>query len=172
MSKMTALIEESLLTTLHPLYHLCALRHCGSRPGRGMIPSMNPTADDHVAITNLLARYCLTLDLDDVDAWVDLFTPDASYEVFGRSWEGHAGLRDMMRAAPRGLHLGGPPVIEMVAPNEARTTQNLLFVEAKAGTMRRSVYTDQLRRTEGGWRIAKRRCRFIVADGLSDRPDD
>jgi hypothetical protein len=75
-----------------------------------MITSMNPTADDHVAITNLLARYCLTLDLEDV--------------------------------------------------------------EAKAATMRRSVYTDQLRRTEGGWRIAKRRCRVIVADGLSDRPDD
>lgn len=133
---------------------------------------MDPTAEDHVAITNLLARYCLALDLDDVEAWVALFTPDASYEVYGRAWEGHDGLRKMMRAAPGGLHLGGPPVIDMVGSDEARTNQNLLFVEAKAGVMRRSVYDDELRRTADGWRIARRRCRFIVADGLSDRPDE
>jgi SnoaL-like domain len=137
-----------------------------------MIAAMNPTAEDHALITNLLARYCLALDLEDIDAWVALFTPDASYEVFGRTWDGHEGLRKMMRAAPGGLHLGGPPVIEMAGPDQARTTQNLLFVEAKAGIMRRSVYTDELRRTADGWRIAKRRCQFIVAEGLSDRPDE
>lgn len=133
---------------------------------------MNPTPEDHVAITDLLARYCLSLDLDDVDAWVGLFTPDATYEVYGRTWDGHEGLRKMMRGAPGGLHLGGPPVIDMVGTDEALTMQNLLFVEAKTGTMRRSVYNDELKRTEGGWRIVKRRCRFIVSDGLSDRPED
>jgi 3-phenylpropionate/cinnamic acid dioxygenase small subunit len=137
-----------------------------------MMAAMNPTAEDHVAITNLLARYCLALDLDDVDAWVALFTPDASFQVYGRSWDGHEGLRKMLGAAPGGLHLGGPPVIEMVGADAARTTQNLLFVEARTGTMRRSVYTDELRRTPVGWQIARRRCQFIVADGLSDRPDE
>ena len=134
--------------------------------------AVEPTPEDHAAITNLLARYCLTLDLDDVDSWVSLFTPDASYEVYGRSWDGHEGLRRMMRGAPGGLHLGGPPVIEMVGTDRATTQQNLLFVERMSGTMRRSVYTDELRRTPDGWRIARRRCRFIVADGLSDRPDE
>ncbi len=133
---------------------------------------MHPTPEDHVAITDLLARYCLNLDLDDVDAWVELFMPDATYEVYGRSWDGHEGLRKMMRAAPGGLHLGGPPVIDMVGADQALTMQNLLFVEAKTGTMRRSVYNDELKRTEDGWRIVKRRCQFIVADGLSDRPED
>jgi uncharacterized protein (TIGR02246 family) len=133
---------------------------------------MNPTPEDHVAITNLLARYCLALDLDDVEAWVALFTPDASYEVYGRSWDGHDGLRKMMRHAPGGLHLGGPPVIEMLGDDRARTMQNLLFVERVSGTARRSVYTDELQRTEDGWRIARRHCQFIVADGLSDRPDE
>lgn len=137
-----------------------------------MIAAMNPSPEDHVAITDLLARYCLTLDVDDVDGWVELFTPDAQYLVYGRSWDGHDGLRKMIRAAPRGLHLGGPPVIDMNGPDEARTTQNLLFVEAKSGMLRRSVYTDELRRTEAGWRISKRRCQFIVGDGLSDRPDE
>ncbi len=137
-----------------------------------MIGRMNPTPEDHVAITDLLARYCLALDLDDIEAWVELFTPDASYEVFGRSWDGHEGLRKMLRGAPRGLHLGGPPVIDVTGPDQARTTQNLLFVEVKAAILRRSVYTDELRRTSEGWRIARRRCQFIVADGLSDRPEE
>ena len=28
---------------------------------------MNPSPEDHIAITQLLARYCLSLDADDVD---------------------------------------------------------------------------------------------------------
>jgi hypothetical protein len=125
---------------------------------------------DHVAISNLLARYCMTQDLEDVDGWVDLFLPDARFEVFGRSFDGHEGLRRMMDAAPAGLHLGGLPVIEMVDRDLARTTRNLLFVDRSTGACRQAVYIDELCRTNDGWRISKCRCRFIVADGLSDRP--
>lgn len=132
---------------------------------------MLPTAQDHVAITNLLARYCLTLDLDDVEGWVGLFTPDARYEVYGRSFDGHAGLRAMMEAAPGGLHLGGPPVITMVDADHARTRRNLLFVDRSSGISRSAVYTDELVRTESGWRIARCRCQFIVGGGLGDRPE-
>jgi len=133
---------------------------------------MLPTPDDQVAIIDLLARYCLTLDMDDIEGWVSLFLPDARYEVYGRSWDGHEGLRKMMSAAPGGLHLGGPPVIEMTGRDRVKTTRNLLFVDSKTGDARNAVYTDELHRTQGGWRIAHVRCQFIVADGLSDRPDD
>ena len=60
-------------------------------------------------------------------------------------------------------------MIDITGPDQARTRQNLLFVEAKTGVMRRSVYTDELRRTPDGWRIARRRCQFIVAEGLIGR---
>ena len=30
---------------------------------------MLPSPEDHVAISDLLARYCLTLDTDDVEGW-------------------------------------------------------------------------------------------------------
>jgi 3-phenylpropionate/cinnamic acid dioxygenase small subunit len=129
-----------------------------------------PSADDYVAIADLLARYCLALDHDDVDGWVALFTPDATYEAFGRSYRGHDGLRQMIAGAPGGLHLGGPPVIEMVDRDRARAMQNLLFVDRRSGVSRSAVYDDELRRTHDGWRIAKRRCRFLVADGLADWP--
>lgn len=123
-----------------------------------------------MAIGDLLARYCLALDRDDVDGWVDLFLPDARYEVFGRSFVGHEELRRMLEGAPRGLHLGGPPVIEMDTADRARTARNLLFVDRRTGESRKAVYVDELQRTKEGWRIAVCRCRFIVAQGLSDRP--
>jgi 3-phenylpropionate/cinnamic acid dioxygenase small subunit len=128
-------------------------------------------AEDHAEISNLLARYCILLDLQDVEGWVDLFTPDATYHVYGHTFAGRDGLRKMMSGAPGGLHLGGPPMIEELDGDRARTLQNLLFIERTTGEMRRSVYDDELVRTEAGWRIASRRCRFIVADGLSDRPE-
>ena len=131
---------------------------------------MITTPEDHVAISALMARYCLSLDLDDVEAWVALFTDDATYEVYGRSFDGHDGLRKMLSGAPGGLHLGGPPVIEMIDREHARTTRNLLFIERGDGASRSAVYNDELVRTADGWRIAATRCRFIVADGLSDRP--
>lgn len=131
---------------------------------------MLPTPEDHVAIADLLARYCLSLDTDDADGWIALFMPDGRFEVYGRSYDGHEALRRMVDAAPGGLHLGGPPVIEMISPDHARTTRNLLFVDRRTGEARRAVYTDEVQRTAAGWRIAHTRCRFITAEGLTDRP--
>ncbi|XVQ14930.1 nuclear transport factor 2 family protein [Spirillospora sp. CA-255316] len=131
---------------------------------------MPASSEDHAAISTLLARYCLTLDLEDADGWVSLFTPDARYEVYGRSFDGHEGLRKVFLAAPGGMHLGGVPVIEMTGADAARTTRNLLFVDRSTGVSRNAVYVDDLVRTSEGWRIAACRCRFITSDGLADRP--
>ena len=131
---------------------------------------MKPTTEDHLAIIDLMARYCLSLDHDDVEAWVSLFTADATFEVYGRTFDGHEGLRSMAKLAPGGLHLGGPPVVDLVDADHAKTQQNLLFVDRSDGTSRNAVYADDLVRTVDGWRIAKRRCQFIVPGGLSDRP--
>ncbi len=127
-------------------------------------------ADDHAEITNLLARYCLVLDHDDVDGWVSLFVPESTYEVYGRAFTGHDGLREMMAGAPGGLHLGGPPVVELVGADAARTQQDLMFVDRVTGEMRSAVYDDELVRTDAGWRFVSRCCRFIGPEGLADRP--
>jgi len=63
-------------------------------------------------------------------------------------------------------------VVEMIDVARARTTQNLLFVNREDGSSRSALYNDEVVRTPEGWRIAKRRCQFIVADGLSDRPSN
>jgi ketosteroid isomerase-like protein len=128
-----------------------------------------PTPDDQVEIIDLLARYCLALDRHDLDAWVSLFTDDAEYTAFGRTFVGHAGLRAMMEGAPRGLHLGGLPLVA-VDGTTASVIQNALFVDAATHESRLVMYTDELVRADHGWRFRSRRCQFIAADGLSDRP--
>jgi len=120
-------------------------------------------------IRELLARYCLHLDRAEHEEWLALFLPDATYEVYGRTFAGHDGLRAMISAAPHGLHLGGQPVIE-VDGAVARSQQNLLFLDLSTGRSRAAVYDDELRRTPEGWRFARRKCRFITASGLQDRP--
>ena len=130
-------------------------------------------ADDHAEIRNLLARYCVYLDLDDAEGWVGLFTPDAVYEVYGRTFAGHDGLRSIATTAPGGFHLGGPVAIDLdldLDGDRARTLRNLLFVERTAGEERYAVYEDDLVRTPEGWRIARCRCRFHTPGGLADRP--
>ncbi len=132
-----------------------------------------PHPDDHVEIVELLARYCLALDRDDLDAWVSLFTEDATFAAFGRIFEGRAGLRTMMEGAPRGLHLGGLPSIAVDRDGDgdlASVTQNAHFVDAATHESRLVLYTDELVRTEPGWRFRSRACQFIGADGLVDRP--
>jgi ketosteroid isomerase-like protein len=127
-----------------------------------------PTPDDHVEIVDLLARYCLALDRHDLDAWVSLFSEDAQFLAFGRTFEGHEGLRAMMEGAPRGLHLGGLPSID-VDGDTATASQNAHFVDAVTHESRLVVYTDALVRTGHGWRFRSRRCQFIGAEGLTDR---
>ncbi len=133
---------------------------------------MATSADDYTAIANLLAQYCLALDHDEVDRCVALFTEDGSFEVYGRSFDGRDRIRKMMLSAPGGLHLGGPPLVELVDGDRALTKQNLLFIDRSGGEFRRTLYADELRRTSEGWRIRKRRCQFITADGVKDRPDN
>ena len=124
---------------------------------------------DRLAILDLWARYCLTLDQGDIDGYVELFTADTVYEVYGRRFGGHDGVRTMVSGAPEGLHLGGPAVIEFTAPDTASTVTNLYFVPIE-GSPRGAVYHGEVRRTASGWRISRWRCQFVTADGLQDRP--
>lgn len=128
-----------------------------------------PSAEDHLAIVDLWARYCMYLDRGDLEGYLQLFTPDAVYQVYGRDVVGHEKMRKLLSGAPHGLHLGGNPVIEMVEPDRANTFHNLYFVPA-AGDPRRAVYQGQLVRTIEGWRIARWRCQFITTEGLQDKP--
>jgi hypothetical protein len=132
---------------------------------RGLLPT------DQLAITGLLARYCVLLDLIDTDGWVALFTPDATFEIDGRTYHGHDGLRRLVRTAQRGMHVANPPIIDADGPDHAFTTRNALFVNRHTGALRHTLYRDEVVRTPDGWRIASVVCRFVTGDGLVDWPE-
>ena len=61
---------------------------------------------DITEIEQLLARYAIGMTRDDIDAVVDVFTPDGTYSAFGDTY----ALDDfpaLVRAAPKGLFLTG-----------------------------------------------------------------
>jgi len=126
---------------------------------------------DHLEIRNLLARYCLHLDFLEVDEWIALFTEDCTYRVYGKVWEGHAGIRRIAEGAPKGLHLGGVTEIALIDGDRAITRHNLLFLENGSTELRRALYEDKLVRQDGSWKFAERHVRFLTADGISDRPE-
>jgi ketosteroid isomerase-like protein len=126
-------------------------------------------SEDRLALLDLWGRYCASLDRGDIDSHVQLFTEDAVYHVYGRDVVGREKLRKMLSGAPHGLHLGGPPVIELVDDTCAHTMHNLYFVPVE-DEPRRAVYTGEMRKTAAGWQIARWRCQFLTPEGLQDRP--
>jgi uncharacterized protein (TIGR02246 family) len=125
---------------------------------------------DNAAIRELLARYALSLDVDDIDGCLELFTADAEFVTFGRAFTGRDGIGAMMRNAPSGLHLTGVSTID-VRGDTATARSQALFVEAGSLRLRPALYDDDLVKTNGQWRFRRRRCQFITSGGLSDRPE-
>jgi uncharacterized protein (TIGR02246 family) len=122
------------------------------------------------AIRELLAAYALALDADDIAECVKLFTEDAEFEVYGRTFAGQDGIGTMFRDAPNGLHLIGAAGID-VREDTASVRSQMLFVDAGTQRTRSALYDDDLVRREGQWLFRRRRCRFITSGGLSARPE-
>jgi uncharacterized protein (TIGR02246 family) len=122
------------------------------------------------AIRELLAAYALALDAGDVDGCVQLFTADAEFLVYGRTFAGHDGIGTMFRDAPRGLHLTGVSRID-IDGDTARARSQVLFVRAGDLQLRPALYDDELVRAGEQWRFRRRRCRFVTSHGLADSPE-
>ena len=128
---------------------------------------------DQAAIRDLIAAYALALDAGDIEGCVQLFTADAQFLVYGRSFDGHDGVRTMFQDAPRGLHLTGVSRID-VRGNTATGRSQVLFVRARDLHLRPALYDDEFVRedTENAqWRFQRRRCQFVTSRGLSDSPE-
>jgi ketosteroid isomerase-like protein len=135
-----------------------------------MTDTTNDSSNDQAAIRELLGGYALTLDAGDIDGCMELFTADAQFQVYGRSFAGHDGIRKMFRDAPRGLHLTGASRIDL-RDNTATARSQVLFVRAGSLQLRPALYDDELVRNERCWLFRRRRCRFITSYGLADGPE-
>jgi hypothetical protein len=127
---------------------------------------------DIAEIEQLLARYAVGMTKDDIDAVVDVFTPDGSYRAFGDTYA-LADFPALVAAAPKGLFLTGTPAIELDG-DTGTGEQPLCFVDQTDHSMRIGWYTDTYRRTEQGWRLHTRAMTFLRRSGARDsgKPHD
>jgi hypothetical protein len=123
--------------------------------------------EDLVEITQLLARYAVTITQGDIDGLLAVFTPDGTYSAFGDTYP--LAEFPALVAAPSGLFLTGTPAIELAADGETGTgTQPLCFVDHATHEMRIGYYNDTYLCTASGWRLRTRAMTFIRRNGAHD----
>jgi hypothetical protein len=123
---------------------------------------------DVIELEQVLARYAVGMTRDDVEAVMDVFTPDGTYSAFGTTY----ALEDfpaLVAAAPKGLFLTGTPALDLDSDEGTGTGyQTLCFVEQSTHHMRIGWYTDTYRRTADGWRLQTRSMTFLRRSGARD----
>jgi hypothetical protein len=124
------------------------------------------TTADIIEVEQLLARYAVAMTRGDIDAVIDVFTPDGTYSAFGSTYSLEE-FPALVEAAPKGLFMTGTPELELGAA-EGTGKQTLLFVDQTDHAMRIGWYTDSYRCTEQGWRLQTRSMTFLRRSGARD----
>lgn len=114
---------------------------------------------EELAVRAVLDEYCLRLEVNPFEEWLDLFTDDSVYEVFRRELKGRDAIRDMLSQAPHGVHLPGAARVT-IDGDTAETIQNYLFIGSDDAAWNMGWYFRTLVRTEGGWKIAHTRVKM------------
>lgn len=123
---------------------------------------------DIAELEQLLATYAVAMTKDDVEAVVEVFTPDGTYSAFGDTYA-LADFPRLVAAAPKGLFMVGPPALDIDAEAGTGTgEQPLCFIDQTDHAMRIGWYSDTYRRTESGWRLATRSMTFLRRSGSRD----
>jgi ketosteroid isomerase-like protein len=124
-------------------------------------------AHDDAAVRNLVAAVAREADGPDVDAYVALFTPDASWEMPGGTRVGHDDIR-AGSVERREAGVVGPgsnarhtvsTVVVTLDGDRATAASTWQFWAETAGSPRvvlMGAYDDELVRTADGWKLARR----------------
>ena len=121
---------------------------------------------DIIELQQVLARYAIGMTQDDVDAVMDVFTPDGTYSAFGDTYTLDR-FPELVEAAPKGLFMTGTALVDLDG-DSASGTQPLCFIEHSAHDMRIGYYRDTYARTADGWRLKTRAMTFIRRSGVHD----
>jgi hypothetical protein len=123
---------------------------------------------DITEVEQLLARYAIGMTRDDIDAVLDVFTPDGTYSAFGDTYP-LGDFPALVAAAPKGLFLTGTPLLDLDgAAGTGTGQQTLCFVDQTTHDMRIGYYTDTYQRTAQGWRLQTRAMTFLRRSGARD----
>ena len=116
--------------------------------------------DDYAAILNLLARYAHTIDGRDFERFGELLSDEVVFEVGEHRMEGRATVvdtisRTMARSAA-GRHVGVNLAVD-IDGDRAVATSDFLVYSASCELRQIGRYHDELVKSEGTWRFARRR---------------
>lgn len=137
--------------------------------------------NDHEAIRRLIAIYGQLLDQGRLKAWGELFTEDATFSVYGRTYAGRSeivGEIGGMQTDPPGKHVVLQPVIDLGDETHARAWTDLTAFGAtedgKFWIATVGCYHDRLEKTDGRWRFQERTIVMggeAVPEGTDPSPD-
>ena len=128
--------------------------------------------EDVVELHALCTRYMMLSSQFVEDRWLEVFTPDAEYNVFGAVYTLER-FPALLEAAPRGQFIGNMPVVDLDG-DRAAGMQHFVFIDQQTHAMRLGWYNDEYRRTPEGWRIHRRATTLTRKHGGFDsgRPHD
>jgi ketosteroid isomerase-like protein len=118
--------------------------------------------EDRAAIERLLASYALLFDSEDVIGCAELFTDDCEFVLNGNvAATGRQGVRawfaDVVARGAGGIHLPGPPLIDVAADGSTATIwQSFLFVANGSNVVVRGMYRDVAERRRDTWQFRRR----------------
>jgi len=126
----------------------------------------DPTAA-RLAIHELVARYNISWDSEDVDGVLACFTPDGVFvDAAGREHRGHDAIRSFVAASPAAFgkmrHITSSHLVELLSDRTARHRCYVVFVSHPAGerVLDTGEYADAVELSEGSWRFTSRTVAF------------
>jgi hypothetical protein len=122
--------------------------------------------EDVLELQQLLAKYAVAMTQGDVHRTMGVFSEDGTYSAFGDTYQ-LADFPALVAAAPKGLFLVGPPVLN-IDGETATGEQTLLMMDQTTHDERIGWYTDTYVRTADGWRIKTRKMNFLRRSGAID----
>lgn len=123
------------------------------------------TADERLAIFDLMARYAWSIDTCDVEGYVDCFTSDAIVSMRGNANVGHDAIRTYVMALfarpefPGRQHHHNEVLIEGNGERcrvRSYSTITQLFDDGEAKIMFLGLYRDVVVKLGGRWLFAER----------------
>ena len=121
---------------------------------------------DVIELEQLLARYAVGMTKDDVDAVIDVFTPDGTYSAFGDTYP-LADFPALVAAAPKGLFLVGPPCSSSTA-TPVPAAAALLRRPDRPTTCGSATTPTPTAGRPTGWRLHTRAMTFLRKSGARD----
>jgi SnoaL-like domain len=126
---------------------------------------------EKLAIQELCARYCHTIDSQDSDGWADCFVEDGAFEFEGWALRGRTKLREYAEVHARHMRYRHMTLncLYDVSGNRASgraTTVVTLATDAGFKILGQGGYRDELVKQDGRWLIDLRRLRsdYLVSD--------